>query len=131
MTRHIEFGHDPDTAIARVGDNFPDFPLGVIKTAGCLPLQERVLLALDMEPFIIRKAPMKHVELDRLHAVEIALDHRNANETMAGIDEQTAPGKAGSIRDRNNWNGEALRRHSDQLKKRLQAVHHPEGIRGS
>src|SRR5690349_20064490 len=99
MARHIELGHHADTPIARVSDNFPHFLLGVIEAAGFLRLQERVPLTFDVESLVIRKSPMEHIELDRLHAVEIALDYRETNETMTSIDEQTAPGEARSILD--------------------------------
>src|SRR5690242_1358825 len=108
MARHIELGHHADTPITRVGDNFPNFRLGVIEAAGFLFLKERVPLTFDVESLVIRKAPMEHIEFDCFHAVEIALDYRETNETMTGIDEQTAPGKARSIFDGNNGNGEAL-----------------------
>src|SRR5689334_14365020 len=82
-----------------------------------------------MEALVIRKAPVKDIQLHRLHAIQIALYVGNRYETMPGIDQQSAPGKAWLVVNQNDRNAEASRRDPYQLQKRIEPSKHAQRIR--
>src|ERR1700759_5007070 len=112
VTRHVELWDHPNTAIPRVCNDLLHFFLRVVEATGCLLLQKRESLAFNMESRVIRKTPMKDVQLDGLHCVEIPLDHRKPNEPVPRINQKAAPREAWTVLDRDHGNAESLRSHS-------------------
>ena len=124
MPRHIEFRHHANAPVARVLDHAANFFLGVEESVGALLLQQRKPLALYPEALIFREVPMKHVELDRFHAVESAINHIERHEMPARVQHQSPPGETRLVVNGHCRNGESLRRDANQLQKGLQAVQH-------
>src|SRR5579864_2773490 len=127
VTRHIEFRNYANAAVTRVVDHVADLVLGVVQAVRTQFVQLGKALAFDTEALIVGKVPVKNVQLDRGHSVEIALDHVEWHEMAAGVDHQTAPRKARLVLNRDCGNGEALRRDLDELQESLQPAHDAEG----
>ena len=94
VTGNIKLGHHTDTAVSRVRDNFAHLVLRVIQTIGAHRMEFWKLLALDAKALVLRQVPVKNVELDRGHRIEIAFKNLNRLEVTGNVDKQTAPGKA-------------------------------------
>ena len=69
---------------------------------------------------------MKYIQLDRCHAVQIALQNIERNEVAAHVDHQSAPGKPRFVLNRNCRYGKAIGSGLYQLQKCLQPVHDSE-----
>ena len=96
--------------------------LRVIEPVGAFLLEQRKDLAFDAEALVFGEVPVEDVQLDRFHAVEVALDHSQRHEVAARVDHQAAPRKARLIVDGDRRRGESLRRDAHQLQKGLQPV---------
>ena len=57
-------------------------------------------LALDAEPLAIVEVPSQHVQLDRRHAIDIALEDIDGNEVPANVDQRALPHEARLIVNR-------------------------------
>ena len=82
-----------------------------------------------MEALVIRKAPVKDIQLHRLHSIQIALYVGKRYETMPGIDQQSTPGKAWLVVNHNDRNAEASRRDPYQLQKGIEPSKHAQRVR--
>ena len=82
-----------------------------------------------MEALIVRKTPVKDIEFDRLHAVQIGLKGRDGYKTMSRVDQKSAPKEAWLVVNRNHRNAEAFRGDSYQLEEGLEPAKHPDRIR--
>ena len=109
VARHIEFRNHANAALARVRNQIANFVLRVVQAIRAHFLQLGKFLALDAEALVVRKMPVKYVQLHRGHAVEIALEHIERDKVAADVDHQSAPGKARAVVDRNRRHGKALR----------------------
>src|SRR5579872_4141853 len=69
---HVELWNYANSAVPRVSDQVAYFILRVKQAIRAKLLQLGKFLALDAKALIVRKMPMKYVELHRRHAVEIA-----------------------------------------------------------
>ena len=72
VARHVELGHDAYAALARVGDYLARLRLRVEEAVGAEACETRKFFALDAEALIFREVPVKDVELDGGHRVEVA-----------------------------------------------------------
>src|ERR1700685_3350336 len=88
---NVEFRHHANAAIARVRNHVVNLVLRVVKPIGTDLLQLREALALNTETLVIGQVPMKYVELDRGHSIEIALDHLDGHPMPRYVQMQAAP----------------------------------------
>ena len=56
-------------------------------------MELRKLLTLDTESLILSQMPVKNIQLDRRHRIEIALENLRRLIVTGDIDQQTTPGK--------------------------------------
>ena len=131
MARHIELRNHADSAIPRIFDHLMNLVLRVVDAIRSFFLQQRELLAFGPEPLIVGEMPVENIQLDRLHAIQIALNHRDRYKVATDIDHQAPPRKSGLVVDADSGNGEALRSGSYQLQESLQAVQYPQRVRGT
>ena len=66
---------------------------------------------------------MEHVELDRGHGVQVALDDFERHEVARAIQHEAAPGEARTVLDVHGRDLEAARAGSDRLQEGLETVH--------
>ncbi len=100
MSRHIEFRHHANAALARIRDDAADFILRVVEAIRTHALQLGKFLAFDAEALVFREMPVKHVQLHRRHAVQVALQNVERDKVAANINHQSPPGKARAVFDR-------------------------------
>ncbi len=126
VPRHVELGNHANAALARIRDQFPDLVLGVVQTVRTHVRQLGKFLAFNAEALVFREMPVKHVELHRGHAVQVALQNVERNKVAAHVDHQSAPGKARAVLDRNRRHGKTRARGLHQLQESLQPTHDAE-----
>ena len=124
MPRHIELRDDADAAVARVRHDVAHLRLCVIQPVRAHALQPRVAQALHAEPLVLREMPVQHVELDRRHAVEGALDHLDRLEVPADIHQQSAPREARRVLDVHGGHEKPVGVAGHELQQRLEAAEH-------
>ncbi len=100
MARHVELGDHANSAIARIPNDIADLLLRVVLPVRALLLQQGNDFAFDAETLVFREMPVKDVELDGFHPVEISLDHIDRHEVAAGVDHEPAPLEARLIVNR-------------------------------
>ena len=125
MTGHVQLGHDTDPAVTGEHHDLPDLCLRVEHAIGPGLMQLREDLALHAEALIIAEMPVQHVELDRGHRVEVALDDLGGDPVPLSVDEQTAPREARPIGDARLRDAEAAAAKTDQLQEGLDATQRP------
>ena len=126
MAGHIEFRHQANAAIARVGDQVADFILRVIKGVGAQFVKFRKFPALHTKALVLREVPVENVHLHGFHAVEIPANDVERNKMAGGIDHQTTPWETRLVLDRGCGYGKSVGRHIHELQKCLQPVHRSE-----
>src|SRR5215470_12959068 len=114
---HIEFRDNPNATITGIRNDFAYLFLSVVKAIRAHLVQLREAKALDAESLVLRKVPVKHIELHSCHAVEIALDYLDRHEVPARVDHQPAPRESRFIFNRDRGNGKALGGDMDKLQK--------------
>ena len=119
MTWHIELGNHADSAVPRILNHAANLRLRVVEPIGTPLLQKRKHLALGAESLVLRKMPMKNIQLDRFHPIQIAFNYRDGHEVSAGIDHQPAPWKARLVINGGGRYGETLWCDSDELQECL------------
>ncbi len=122
MAGHIEFGNHADSTVARVVDHVPDLVLRVVVPVGAELLQFGESLALDAKPLIIRKMPVKDIELHCRHRIQIAFDHLDRHPVPRNVEHQPAPRESRAIFD---VNARHLRTCADQLRQGRQTAQRP------
>src|ERR1700730_5947630 len=128
---HVELRHHADTTLLCIRDHAADFGLGVEEPVRTHFMQLREYPALDAEALVLGKMPVKYVQLDRGHAVQVALDYIHRDEVAAGVNHQPPPGKARTVLDGNGRRGEACACGGDQLQKSLQPAHDTQAVRSA
>ena len=108
MARHIEFRHHADATIARVSNHVANFNLRVIEPGGAELLQFRKTLAFDAEALVIGEVPVKHIQLQGFHAIQVAANYVQGSEVARRIDHQPAPGKARPILNGHGRRGQTI-----------------------
>src|SRR6185436_16397727 len=94
MTRHIELRHHSNAALACVSDDIAYLILSIEEPIGSHLMKFRVALRFNSKPLVFREVPVKHVELHRSHAIQIALHDVDRLEVTPHIYQQTTPAKA-------------------------------------
>ena len=128
MTRHIELRNHADAAIPRIFDHLMNLVLRVVDAVRSFFLQQRELLAFGPEPLIVGEMPVENIQLDRLHAIKIALNHRDRYKVATDIDHQAPPRKSGLVVDADSGNGEALRSGSYPVAGKFRRADAPSGF---
>src|SRR5262249_9492298 len=100
MPRHVELRNDPNATLPRECDQVTDLFLRVVKSVGTHLLQLGKFLTFDPESLIVREVQVEYVQLDRSHAVQIALQYVHRHVMPANIDQQPAPEKSRLILNR-------------------------------
>src|SRR5947209_2194295 len=113
VPRHIEFGHDANAAVMRVGDKVASFVLGVEEAVRAEGVQLGESLAFNPEALIFGEVPMEDVHLHGFHPIDVAPDDIEGNEMAADIYHQTAPGEAWLILNFHGGGYEAVGTGSD------------------
>ena len=131
VTRHVEFRHDANSAVPRVGDQIADLILGVVKGVGAQLVKFRKFLALHAEALVLREVPMENVHLHGFHAVDISADDVKREEMAGRVDHQSAPREARPVLNGDHWGGKSAGRNIHQLKKGLESMHRAERCRCS
>ncbi len=122
VARHVEFGDHADAAVAGVGHHVADVRLGVEIAVRAELLEAREAPALGAKALIVGEVPVKHVELDGGHGVQIAFDHLEGHPVARNVQHQAAPGEARAVFDVNGGYVEALRAGQDQLREGRKTV---------
>jgi hypothetical protein len=84
-------------------------------------VEAREAAALHAEALVLGEVPVEDVHLHRGHAVEVALQDVDRDEVPAGVDQEAAPAKAGSILDGDDRKSKAARARLDEIEQRLEA----------
>src|SRR5687768_11850675 len=82
-------------------------------------------LALDAESLVLGQMPVKNIEFDGRHCIEIACENLGRLIVAGDIDQQTAPGETRLIVNPDSWQVESLTIAPEQLQKSLQTAHGP------
>src|SRR5882724_1487536 len=77
VARHIELRHHSNAAVAGISYNLARLILSVIKTVRTHLMKARIAFRFDSKTLVFCQMPVQHVQLDRSHPVEIALDYRD------------------------------------------------------
>jgi hypothetical protein len=99
VTRHVKLRHHADAALSRVSDNLASLILGIEQTIGTQLMELRKLFALDPKTLVLSQMPVKHIELDGRHAIEVPLQNLHRLIMAAYVDQQAAPSEARLISD--------------------------------
>ena len=129
VARNVEFGDHANAAIAGVCDNLAHLFLRVVQSIGTEHVQFREALAFDAEALVVGEMPVKHIELDRGHGVEISLYDFEGHPMARDVEMQTAPGKARMVLNVNDRRFEALLTERDELPKCFETTQHSQRIR--
>src|ERR1051326_7675185 len=128
---HIELGHDADTAIVRVSDNFASLLLGVEQPVRAELRQFWEGLALDSVTLVFAEMPMEDVELNRCHAVERTFYNLDGHEVACAVDHQSTPTKTWRVVNRYGRDKWPSCVRMDELFQSFEAVHRPDYSRRS
>src|SRR5438552_2202658 len=93
VARHIELGHHSNAPLAGISYDLARLILGVVKTVRTHLMKARIAFRFDSKPLVFCQVPVQHVQLDRSHPVEIALEYFDRLKMAPGVYEQPPPGK--------------------------------------
>src|SRR5215467_8392727 len=116
---HLQFGHHPDSAVARISNHIADFLLRVIRSAGTHFVQFGKFPALEAEPLVVGKVPVKNVHFHSFHAVQVAANDFDGCEVARRVDQETTPGETRSVINCYSGRPEAFARNVDELQESL------------
>src|SRR5262249_61411112 len=91
MTGHIELGHYADSAVAGIGDNFPDLILSIVESVRTHFSEVGVPPAFDAESLIVGQVPVQDVEFYRRHSVQCSLHNIGRFEMAGNVDDEALP----------------------------------------
>src|SRR5205814_10577128 len=103
MTGNIKLGHDANAAVASISDDLTHLILCVEETIRTERMKFGKLLAFDAETLVLSQMPVKDVQLDCRHRIEVPFEHFHRLVMTADIDQQAAPGKPRLILNLNTW----------------------------
>ena len=93
VSRDIKFRHHPNPSVSSVHNNLAHLILRVVQTIRSHRMEFWKFLALDAKALVLREVPMKHIELDGGHGIEVALEHLGRLIVPGDVDQKTTPGK--------------------------------------
>src|SRR5215472_5614367 len=120
MAGHVELRHDPNPSRCRISNDFTRLILGVKEPVRSHPVQVRKFFALDAKSLVLSQVPVKDVELDRRHAVQIPLEYFHGLVVTGHINQKTAPLKARLILNLYRRQIETISICADELEKGFQ-----------
>ena len=95
MAGHVELRNHADSALPRVFDDPGYLLLRIVEPAGAFLLEQGEELALHAKSLIVREVPMKDVQLDGLHRVQILFNHIDGDEVASSSIISPRHGKRG------------------------------------
>jgi hypothetical protein len=104
VPRHVELRHDPDAAVARIGNNFAGLLLRIEESVGAQPSEFWEKPTLHAEALVFTKMPVEDVQLNRGHPIQSAFDNVERHEVASAVDHEAAPAKTWSVANRHCGN---------------------------
>src|SRR6266849_3678955 len=108
VSGHIEFRHDTNASVTRVGDDLSNLRLRVVKTIRSQLVQKWERSAFHAKALVVRQMPMENIQFHNRHGVESALDNLDRLPVPRDVNHEPAPCEARPIVDVNDGQEEAI-----------------------
>jgi hypothetical protein len=121
MPGHVELRHHANATFGGIGNDLARLILRIEEPVRTHLMQLGKFLAFNPEALVFGEVPVKHIELDRGHRIQIPLEHLYRLVVTRDINQKTAPGKAWLILDLYLRQIEAISICADKLQKSLES----------